>query len=439
VSGFPLMVAADVPGVGEMHYLVDENFDFIPEVKRFLDYKRSVGRAPNTVMAYCSRLRYFYQFLSQNGRSVLPVAGNKQADSADLVEFLIWLCNPYRNAGNVDVIHQSSPIQASTVNLILQAVGTLYKYLVRHKEIKESPVKYVDVPRGQMLKDMDLLAHTRRGKDATTVQKMELKLREPKRIPKIVEDPDFSTFVDCIHMGNRPQVDPAGFRDRMICVLLKESGLRIGELLGMRLDDIEHGKGGIHVRFRGDNTNKARAKAGYGRDYFVDLPPDVMGLLDIYLTEVWLDASPNHDYLWIVLRQNARSQDGVMTYGQPLNYRAVAKQFEHYSKRSGVHITPHMLRHTHATSLVRSYTDLGQSVEWKFIQERLGHASVVTTMMTYTHLNDKDRKKGYDNYVERREQARAIRQGNPASASGTTAVDKGPAKVPGSAGGTGER
>lgn len=58
---FPQVVMAAVPGVGEMHYLVDENFDFIPKVKRFLDYKRSVGRAPNTILAYCSRLRYFYR------------------------------------------------------------------------------------------------------------------------------------------------------------------------------------------------------------------------------------------------------------------------------------------------------------------------------------------------------------------------------------------
>jgi integrase/recombinase XerD len=408
MSSFPWMVAADVPDVGEMYYLVDENFDFIPEVKRFLDYKRSVGRAPNTLLAYCSRLRYFYQFLRKKGLSVLAMPGNKQADSADLVEFLIWLCNPHRDAGNVDAIHQASPIQASTVNLILQAVGTLYKYLVRHKEIAESPVKYVDVPRGQMLKDMDLLAH-RRGKDAATVQKMELKLKEPKRIPKVVEDPDFAAFVDCIHMGSRPQTDPAGFRDRLICVLLKESGLRIGELLGMRLEDVEHGKGGIHVRFRDDNTNKARAKAGYGRDRFVHLPPDVMGMLDIYLTEVWLDAGPDHDYLWIVVRQNARNQNGEVTYGQPLHYKTVANQFNHYSKQSGVHITPHMLRHTHATSLVRSFTDHEQVVDWKFIQERLGHASVVTTMETYTHLNDKDRKKGYDNYLERKEKTRANR------------------------------
>jgi integrase/recombinase XerD len=408
-ADFPRLVVADVPGVGEMYYLVDESFDFVPEVKRFLDSKRAQGRAPNTVLAYCSRLRYFYQFLSQRELSVLPAEGRRQVDSADLAEFVIWLCNPFRAAGNVSPIHQASPIQARTVNLILQAVGTLYKYLVRHQVVAESPVKYVDVPRTQRLREIDLLAHTRRGKDSATVQKMELKLKEPMRRPKVVADPDFESFVNCIHMGSRPKVDCAGFRDRLICVLLKESGLRIGELLGTRLEDVEYGAGGVHVRFRGDNANDARAKAGYGKDRLVHLPPDVMGLIDIYITEVWLDASPDHDFLWVVLRENARNQDGIATYGQPLNYKAVAGQFRHYSKRSGLHVTPHMLRHTHATSLVRSFLDKGEQVDWKYIQERLGHSSVVTTMTFYTHLDDEDRKKSYDNYLQRREQARARR------------------------------
>jgi integrase/recombinase XerD len=409
LAGFPRIVKADLPGMGETHYLVDANYDFIPEVKRFLDYKRAVGRAPTTIEAYCARLRYLYQFLTQRGLSVLAAEGRKQADSSDLVAFVMWLCNPYREAGNVEVIHRESPLQASTVNMILQAVANLYQYLVRQHEIAESPVRYVDIHRSQMLKDIDLLTHTRRGKDATTARRMDLKLKTPKRLPKVVGEADFAAFVGGIHMGGRPQSDPCGFRDRLICVLLKESGLRIGELLGMRLEDIEYSQGGIHVRFRADNANRARAKAGYEHDRFVHLSPDVMGILDIYLTEVWLDASPDHDYLWIVLRPNARNRDGAVTFGQPLTYKAVSSQFRHYSEQSEVRITPHMLRHTHATGLVRSFTENGQPVDWKFIQERLGHASVVTTMMIYTHLNDQDRKQGYDNYLERRENVRATR------------------------------
>jgi len=51
------------------------------------------------------------------------------------------------------------------------------------------------------------------------------------------------------------------------------------------------------VRFREDNENAARAKAGYGRDRFVHLPPQLLGLLDLYVTEVWIDVSPRTDHL----------------------------------------------------------------------------------------------------------------------------------------------
>ena len=132
---------------------------------------------------------------------------------------------------------------------------------------------------------------------------MELKLKEPSRLPKTISEEDFQTFLESIHMGNKPCSDPSGFRDRLICLLLKEEGFRIGELLGMRMDDLNFGEKGIHVRFRTDNENQARAKAGYGRDRFVHIPSDVLGLLDIYITEIWIEADPKTSHLWLALKR----------------------------------------------------------------------------------------------------------------------------------------
>jgi len=56
------MIAADVPVRGRMYYLVDDNFDFISEVKDFLDLK-SIRSAPATIEAYCYRLLWYYRFL----------------------------------------------------------------------------------------------------------------------------------------------------------------------------------------------------------------------------------------------------------------------------------------------------------------------------------------------------------------------------------------
>jgi integrase/recombinase XerD len=399
----PKIVVADTPNGGRMWYLVDANLDFIPEVKLFLDWKAATRRAPATIKAYCSRLLWFYRFLWQHDLCVLEVT------PASLSEFVIWLCNPYREIAAVSPIHQTSPLTASSVNLILQAVGAFYRFLVRRGKISESPVRYVDVPRGKWLTEHDLLAHTRRGQ--AVIQRMELKLKEPGRLPPTVSEQDFQTFIDSIHMGQAPNGDPPGFRDRLLCLMLKEGGFRIGELLGMRMEDLEFGKQGVHVRFRPDNENGARAKAGYGRDRFVHLPTDILGLLDIYLTEVWIEATPATSHLWIVLRKEAKRRGGCSTYAAALTVAAVEKMFQYYSKRSGIILHPHVLRHTHATALARSYLQEGEAVDWKFIQERLGHASVVTTMQTYTHLTNEDRKWAYDRYQERRSERAQPRTG----------------------------
>ena len=397
------MVAADVPERGRIYYLVDDQCDFIPEAKEFFDWNAATNRAPTTIKAYCSRLLWYYRFLWQPNLCVLD------ATPADLTEFVIWLCNPYRESASVSPIHQASPLAASSVNLILQVVGAFYHFLVRRYKISESPVRYVDVPRGKWRTERDLLAHTRRGRPR--VQRMELKLKEPSRLPPTVSEQDFQMFIDSIHMGQDPNGDPPGFRDRLLCLMLKEGGFRIGELLGMRMEDLEFGKQGVHVRFRPDNENGARAKAGYGRDRFVHVPTAILGLLDIYLTEVWIEAAPATSHLWIVLRKEAKSRESCSTYGAALTVAAVEKMFQYYSKRSGILLHPHVLRHTHATALARSYLRDGEAVDWKFIQERLGHASVVTTMQTYTHLTNEDRKWAYDRYQERRAERAAQRTG----------------------------
>jgi len=360
-AGAPRVVVAAVPDRGPMWYLVDQDLDFIPEVKDFLDWKTATRRAPATVAAYCQRLRWYYVFLHQRRLSVL------EATPTVLTDFVIWLSSPAHGR----VGHQ--PLQASSINLILQAVAALYQFLVRRGSLAVSPLQRVEVPRGRWLTEHDLLAHTRWGRQAQVVQRLELKLKVPRRLPKMVSSQDFHAFVNSIHQGQRANEDPTGFRDRAICLLLKEGGFRIGELLGWHLEDLAFGQGGVHVRFRPDNANHARAKAGYGRDRFVHLPTELLGLLDIYLTEVWIEAQPRTDHVWLVLKRDAKDRQGCPTFGTALDADAVGMMFRHYSAKSGVRLHPHMLRHTHATELVRSYLTVGQAVDWKFIQERLGH------------------------------------------------------------------
>ena len=128
IEAFPRMVAADIPGQGRMYYLIDDQLDFIAEVREFLDWKMATKRAPATIKAYCFRLSWYYRFLTQKNLDIFQVT------PADLTEFVIWLCNPYRDAQTIVPIHQQSPLTATSVNLILQAVGSLYHFLVRARQ-----------------------------------------------------------------------------------------------------------------------------------------------------------------------------------------------------------------------------------------------------------------------------------------------------------------
>lgn len=119
----PNMVAADTPDRGRMWYLVDANLDFIPEVKLFLDWKAATRRAPATIKAYCSRLLWYYRFLDQHQLLLEDVT------ATHLTEFVIWLQQPFRSSPQGGSSSNKCTREASSVNLILQAVAALYRFL----------------------------------------------------------------------------------------------------------------------------------------------------------------------------------------------------------------------------------------------------------------------------------------------------------------------
>ncbi|GAB5836249.1 hypothetical protein JMUB7531_28870 [Staphylococcus aureus] len=77
--------------------------------------------------------------------------------------------------------------------------------------------------------------------------------------------------------------------------------------------------------------------------------------------------------------------------------RGLGDVYKRQVKRTGIEFTSHMLRHTHATQLIREGWDVA------FVQKRLGHAHVQTTLNTYVHLSDQDMKNEFNKYLERKE------------------------------------
>jgi site-specific recombinase XerD len=67
-----------------------------------------------------------------------------------------------------------------------------------------------------------------------------------------------------------------------------------------------------------------------------------------------------------------------------MNHKSIDELFKQFKKRTGIHAYPHLLRHTHATELIKGGIDI------HIVSKRLGHKSISTTINTYTHLTAQD-------------------------------------------------
>lgn len=364
---------------GTMYYLMDENLDFIPLIKEYLDMiqARDIREvSPNTIRTYCYNLWYFIVFLEIKGFQILDLDGKPDI----LTKFKLWLKNPYRFYENVEMLvfdYEEDDLKVNTVNAIIDRVSSLFLWLKATGRIKDNPVIYRNVMVSNTMREKDLLAHTRRNK---TLQKNVLKSKVPQVIPKTIEELNFKKYLDTVNL----------LRDKIILLILKEGGLRSGELLGIKLEDIDYGEQGIYIRFRDDNINGSRAKAGYGRDRFVHLPSDLMVLIDRYISSDWVNSDPNNDFLFVVVNSN-----NLIENGKPMKKSTLTSILNHYNKKTGIKINTHKLRHTHVTELAREYLSKGEPINWKYISERVGHKDVTTTMGIYAHLNVEDHKKEY--------------------------------------------
>ena len=123
--------------------------------------------------------------------------------------------------------------------------------------------------------------------------------------------------------------------------LLHESGMRIGQALGLRHADIRSYDGAIDIVPRA-NSNGALAKSR--SPYVVHVSKQAMALYADYLVHEYGEAS--HDYVFV------NWWGGQV--GAPMRYATVIDLFRQLSKRTGLKATPHMFRHTHATDLLRA-------------------------------------------------------------------------------------
>jgi integrase/recombinase XerC len=286
---------------------------------RFAAYLETERRASgHTLRAYRNDLAQYAAFLAGQGAAVVP-------SSPALVRAFLA-----RAAGTCG---------ATSLGRKLSAIRSLYRFLVRDGAAQVNPARGVASP------------------------------RRPKRLPQALREEEAAALVE----APARLAGPLALRDRAFLELLYASGLRVSELVGLDLGDLDLGQ--CIVRVLG-KRRKERV-VPFGRSAREALARYLDGARPA------LAAGPD----------GARAGGAVFLNwrGGRLTSRSVARRIERWVLAAGLprHVHPHVLRHSFATHL------LGNGADLRGIQELLGHASLSTTQR-YTHLDWKRLAEVYD-------------------------------------------
>lgn len=295
--------------------------ELIERYVNYLKYERNAS--PHTIRNYHSDLVQFRDFLAE---------GNKDAavnvNTANALKIRAYLAHLFQKQE-----------KKSSIARKLAAIRAFFKFLTREQLIAENPSAAVSTPK------LD------------------------KKLPRIMTEEEMNTFLDRIAAAAQSG-DPAILRDRAILELLYASGLRVSELAGLDLRNVNFGDAFVLVRGKGD------------KERIVPFGSKAKAALDAYL--------PVREAL---LRENRTGTPALFLNirGRRLTTRSVDRILKRYVRLYGLNVkaSPHSLRHAFASHLLAEGADL------RAIQEMLGHKSLATTQK-YTQVSIKQLMDVYD-------------------------------------------
>jgi integrase/recombinase XerD len=289
--------------------------EMTPAIALFLTHVRvEKGLSSNTVAAYQRDLAKFNVFVQKRKLTVETVSRD------DLVDFLAGL---YREK-----------LESRTVARQLVSLRNFFRFAQIQELITVDPSLNLESPK---------IRRTLPGY---------LKLED---VDRLLAQPDAKTAL--------------GLRDRAMLEVLYSTGLRVSELIGLRVTDLDAKVGCIRCIGKGD------------KERIVPAGRKALSLVEKYLR----DARPK------LLRKGVSSQSlFVNRNGNALSRVGVWKILSAYGRRAGLRValTPHMLRHSFATHLLERGADL------RSVQLMLGHADISTTQI-YTHVVEERLKQIY--------------------------------------------
>jgi integrase/recombinase XerC len=274
-------------------------------IRRFLDHLMNERNASkHTIQAYEDDLLQFHHYLVQVGGEA---ADPTEADAKRLRAFSAWLSG-----------QEYSP---STIARRLASLRSFYKYQRRQGVVTTDPAGGLRNP------------------------------KQSRRLPKLLTIEDMIALLDSI-----PTVESLGIRDRAMFETLYGGGLRVSELVGLDLADLDEEQAMVRVRGKGR------------RERLCPVGPMAME---------WIGR-------WRALRRPAKPGEPALFLnhrGGRLTTRSVGRIFQEYLVAHGLDpaSSPHTLRHSFATHLLDGGADL------RSVQDLLGHRSLTTTQI-YTHV-----------------------------------------------------
>jgi integrase/recombinase XerD len=196
-------------------------------------------------------------------------------------------------------------------------------------------------------------------------------VKTPKRtksLPKSLNETEVKNLIHAVDCDNRENGDSPlqrsiKLRNKVILALLYSSGLRVSELVSLKVDDVEPGDRTIRIRGKGE------------KDRIVLFNEETRLLIENYLD----------------IRVNQGEYLFLNRFGNPLTTRYIQMMIKNYAKLAGINkkVTPHILRHSFATHLLKNGVDI------RAIQQLLGHSNLSTTQI-YTSVDMQTLRTVYD-------------------------------------------
>lgn len=266
------------------------------------------GLSENTINSYGIDLKLFLEYLREN-----EIPSFKQVNKEVIVNYMQSEKN--NNKANSSILRSVSSLQK------------FFQYLAQEKIIEKDPMLLIDTP------------------------------KKKQHLPQVLTKEEVEKL---LHSPNTGQV--LGLRDRAMLELMYATGLRISEIINLKLEDLHLTMGTLQTLGKGH------------KERIVPVGDEAIKWVNRYLEE----ARPK------LLKQKRSNYLFLNFHGNNLTRQGVWKNLKAEVRKAGIqkNITPHTLRHSFATHILENGADL------RIVQELLGHADISTTQI-YTHLSNK--------------------------------------------------